>query len=43
MAIEAIKKIQMEATLELENLGKRTGTTDASPTEYKRWKRDSQT
>jgi hypothetical protein len=33
----------MEVTLELENLGKRTETTDqASSTEYKRWQRNSQ-
>ena len=32
MEIEAIKKTQVEATLEMENLGKRTGTTDASIT-----------
>ena len=29
---ETIKISQMEATLEIENLGKRTGTTDASIT-----------
>jgi hypothetical protein len=29
---ETIKKTQMEATLEMENLGKRTGTTDTSIT-----------
>jgi hypothetical protein len=35
MKIETIKKLQMEATLE--NLEKRTGTTDTSiTTEYKR-------
>ena len=32
MEIEAIKKTQMEATLEMENLGKRTGATDVSIT-----------
>lgn len=32
MEIEAIKKTQMEATLEIENPRKRTGTTDASIT-----------
>jgi hypothetical protein len=32
MEIETIKKTQMEATLEMENLGKRTGTTDTSIT-----------
>jgi hypothetical protein len=30
MKIETIKKSQMEATLEVENLGKRSGVTDAS-------------
>jgi len=30
MEIEAINKIQMKTTLEMENLGKRTGTTYAS-------------
>jgi hypothetical protein len=28
MELEAIKKIQLKATLEMENLGKRTGTID---------------
>ena len=32
MGIETIKKLQMEATLEMENLGKRSGVTDASIT-----------
>ena len=32
MEIEAIKKTQTEGILEMENLGKRTGTTDASIT-----------
>jgi hypothetical protein len=32
MEIEAIKKTQTEGILEIENLGKRTGTTDASIT-----------
>ena len=32
MEIEAIKKTQTEEILEMENLGKRTGTTDASIT-----------
>jgi chromosome segregation ATPase len=32
MEIEAIKKTQMEAILEFENLGKRTRTTDTSIT-----------
>ena len=30
MEIESIKKSQRETTLELENLGKRSGATDAS-------------
>jgi hypothetical protein len=43
MKIEAIKKTQIEGILEMENLGKRTGTkTQPSPTEYKRRKRESQ-
>ena len=32
MTIEAIKKTQMKGILEMENLGKRTGTTDTSIT-----------
>ena len=32
MELEAIKKTQMEATLEMENLGKRTENTNASIT-----------
>ena len=32
MEIEIIKKSQSKATLEMENLGKRTGVTDASIT-----------
>ena len=32
MEIEAIKKIKMETTLEMENPGKRTRTIDASTT-----------
>jgi prefoldin subunit 5 len=37
MEIESIKKSQRETTLELENLGKRSGFIDpTSPTEYKR-------
>jgi hypothetical protein len=37
-------KTQSEATLEVETLGKKSGTIDArtSATEYKRWKRESQ-
>ena len=43
MEIETIKKSQRETTLKLENLGKRSGVIDeASPTEYKREKRESQ-
>ena len=44
--IEAIKKSQMEAILELENLGKIIGTMEANITNrdgrYKKWKRQSQ-
>jgi hypothetical protein len=37
MEIEAIKKTQTEGILEMENLEKRTGTTDTSiTTRYKR-------
>ena len=32
MTIEAIKKTQRKGILEMENLGKRTGTTDTSIT-----------
>ena len=32
MEIETLKKIQMESTLEMENLGEKTGTTDTSIT-----------
>jgi hypothetical protein len=32
----------MEANLEMENLGKATGTTDESPMENRRWKREFQ-
>jgi hypothetical protein len=43
MEVETIKKTQMETTLEIETLGKKSGTIDvASATEYKRWKRESQ-
>ena len=38
MEIETIEKLQRESVLETENLGKRS----ASPTEYKRYKRESQ-
>ena len=34
--VETIKETQMEANLEMENLGKRSGITDVLPTEYKR-------
>jgi hypothetical protein len=30
MEIETIKKTKMEATMEMDNLGKRSGTTNAS-------------
>jgi hypothetical protein len=30
MEVETIRKTQMEATLEMDNLGKRSGATDAS-------------
>jgi hypothetical protein len=44
MEIETIQKSQKKATLEVENLGKRSGVTDthASPTEYTTEKRESQ-
>lgn len=43
MEIEAMKETKSEGILEMENLGKRTGATDASiSTEYRRWKRESQ-
>ena len=32
MEIETIKKSQMEATLEMDNIGKRSGVSDASIT-----------
>jgi hypothetical protein len=41
--VYTIKKTQSEATLEIETLGKKSGTIDGtSATEYKRWKRESQ-
>ena len=40
--VETIKKTQRETTLEIETLGKKSGTIRASATEYKRWKRESQ-
>ena len=39
--IEIIKKSQMEATLEMENLGKRSGVTDASITNIIRDRREN--
>jgi prefoldin subunit 5 len=42
MEIKTIKKSQRETTLELENLGKRSGVIDASITKYKRQTRESQ-
>ena len=36
MEVETINKTQMEANLELENLGKRSRITDVFLTEYKR-------
>jgi hypothetical protein len=33
MEIESIRRTQREATMEMENLGKRTGTIDITPTE----------
>jgi septal ring factor EnvC (AmiA/AmiB activator) len=41
--VDTIKKTQTETTLEIETLGKKSGTIDgASATEYKRWERESQ-
>ena len=41
--VDTITKTQSEATVEIETLGKKSGTIDgASATEYKRWKRESQ-
>jgi hypothetical protein len=39
--VGTIKKTQSETMLEIETLGKKSGTIDAraSSTEYKRWKR----
>jgi prefoldin subunit 5 len=39
--VDTIKKTQSEAMLEIETLGKKSGTIDASATEYKRQKRES--
>ena len=43
MEVGTMKKTQRETTLEIETLGKKSGTIDAraSATEYKRWKRES--
>jgi hypothetical protein len=41
--VDTIKKTQNEATLEIETLGKKSGTIDVSISKkYKRWKRESQ-
>jgi hypothetical protein len=41
--VDIIKKTQSEATLEIETVGKKSGTIDqTSAIEYKRWKRESQ-
>jgi hypothetical protein len=41
--VDTIKKTQSKAKLEIEILGKKSGTIDASrATEYKRWRRESQ-
>jgi len=41
--MEAINKTQTEAVMDIENLGKRTGTADiTTPIEYKKWKRKFQ-
>lgn len=37
MKIETIEKTQMEATMEMENLGKRTGTINISITNRIHW------
>jgi len=43
MEIEELNKAQRETTLDIENLRKRSGFIEqASPTEYKRSKRESQ-
>jgi hypothetical protein len=39
MEIVTIKKILMGTTLEMGNLGKKTGITNERPTKYKTWKR----
>jgi hypothetical protein len=41
--VETLKKTQNETTLDIETLGKISGTIDVSTaTEYNRWKRESQ-
>ena len=41
--VETIKKIQSEMTLEIETLGKKSGTIDASiSNKYRRWMIESQ-
>ena len=41
--VETIKKTQRETTLEIETLGKKSGTIDASISNgMQRWKRESQ-
>jgi hypothetical protein len=47
MEVETMKKTQRETTLEIETLGKKSGTIDRiqeykTSTEYKKWKRESQ-
>jgi hypothetical protein len=43
MEVETIKKTQRDTTLEVEILGKKFGTIDASiSNKIKRWKRESQ-
>jgi hypothetical protein len=42
MEVETIKKTQRETILEIEILGKKSGTIYVSATENKRWKRESQ-
>ena len=42
--VDTMKKTQSKATLEIETLGKKSGTIDVSISKkkYKRWKRESQ-
>jgi hypothetical protein len=43
MEVETMKKTQREKTLEIETLGKKPGTIDASiSNRIQRWKRESQ-